>query len=85
MLHPLGVSKTRGRGLSFFSKNAVLGLGLGLVLVSTLTLTLTLKQYSLKKKIDPDPGPGPGPALDLDGLTEKLGTVNSLIIFKKVT
>ena len=37
-------SKNAVSGLSFFLKNAVLGLGL--------TPTLTLKQHSLKKKID---------------------------------
>ena len=36
-----GVSETRGRRLSFFFSNAVLGLGLGLELTLTLTLTLT--------------------------------------------
>ena len=49
-----GVSKTRrrARGLSFFKKNAILGLRLG----SALALTLTLKQHFFKKnKIDPDP------------------------------
>ena len=58
-----GRSRGRCRGLSFFLKNAFLGLiriglgiGLGLVLwlglglVSTITLTLTLKQHSFIKK-----------------------------------
>lgn len=47
----MGVSKTRGRGSIFLSKNAVLGLGL--------MSTLTLKQHcsKKKKKIDPDTGP----------------------------
>ena len=52
-----GVNKTRGRGLSFFLKTAVLGLGsrlrlglglrLGLVSTLTLTLNLTLQQHPL--------------------------------------
>ena len=61
-----GRSRGRCRGLSFFLKNAFLGLiriglglGLGLVLwlglglVSTITLTLTLKQRSFIKKGTP--------------------------------
>ena len=63
-----GRSRGRCRGLSFFLKNAFLGLiriglglglGLGLVLwlglglVSTITLTLTLKQHSFIKKDTP--------------------------------
>ena len=61
-----GRGRDRCRGLSFFLKNAFLGLiriglglGLGLVLwlglglVSTITLTLTLKQHSFIKKDTP--------------------------------
>ena len=61
-----GRSRGRCRGLSFFLKNAFLGLiriglglGLGLVLwlglglVSTITLTLTLKHHSFIKKDTP--------------------------------
>ena len=51
----LGVGRTRGQGLSFFLKNAVLALELRLGLGLVSTLTLTLKQHSLKKiRIDPD-------------------------------
>ena len=70
-----GRSRGRCRGLSFFLKNAFLGLiriglglGLGLVLwlglglVSTITLTLTLKQRSfIKKRYTPIPIPIPTP------------------------
>ena len=56
----MSVSKTQGRGVSFFFKNAVLGLGLGLGLILTLTLndpnlTLTLKQHSFEKDSYFDP------------------------------
>ena len=56
----MSVSKTQGRGVSFFFKNAVLGLGLGLGLILTLTLndpnlTLTLKQHSFEKDSYIDP------------------------------
>ena len=47
----MSVSKTQGRGVSFFFKNAVLGLGSGLGLI----LTLTLKQHSFEKDSYFDP------------------------------
>ena len=43
-----GVSKTRGRGVFFVLKNAVLRLGLRLGLGSM--LTLNIKQHSLKER-----------------------------------
>ena len=43
-----GVNKTRGRGLFFVLKNAILRLGLRLGLGSM--LTLNLKQHSLKER-----------------------------------
>ena len=56
----MSVSKTQGRGVSFFFKNVVLGLGLGLGLILTLTLndpnlTLTLKEHSFEKDSYFDP------------------------------
>ena len=42
-----GVSKTWGPGLSFFSKNAALGLGLVSTLTLTLTLVIVLRECSL--------------------------------------
>ena len=56
----MSVSKTQGRGVSFFFKNGVLGLGLGLGLILTLTLndpnlTLTLKEHSFEKDSYFDP------------------------------
>ena len=56
----MSVSKTQGRGVSFFFKNGVLGLGLGLGPILTLTLndpnlTLTLKEHSFEKDSYFDP------------------------------